>query len=149
MTHLNDPTTAERAQEHAWHRAIANLQADVEAYKSAGDAAQRAAAASTVALSLRRAGALHPDPSVAHKMAEDADAFERADAGEKERMMHPLLTGLAVLLGTPFALVGAVLVAAGGVVYGVAKTLEGVGRGLAAGPEYLYALWARSRAPQS
>ena len=40
--------------------------------------------------------------------------------------------GLACLVGIPM---GAALLTAGGVVYGAGKVLEGVGRGLAAGPE--------------
>ena len=40
--------------------------------------------------------------------------------------------GLACLVGIP---VGAALLTEGGVVYGAGKVLEGVGRGLAAGPE--------------
>ncbi|KAM5538141.1 hypothetical protein V8D89_008195, partial [Ganoderma adspersum] len=40
--------------------------------------------------------------------------------------------GLACLVGIP---VGAALFTAGGVVYGAGKLLEGVGRGLAVGPE--------------
>ncbi|KAI0662313.1 hypothetical protein C8Q70DRAFT_1051779 [Cubamyces menziesii] len=43
--------------------------------------------------------------------------------------------GLLTLVAIPFALTGVAVVAAGGVIWGAAKVVEGVGKGLAAGSE--------------
>lgn len=76
---------------------------------------------------MRKAADTHDDPKVKKKMKDDAKAWENGDEKTREKMLHPFLQGLAILLVTPFALVGGVLFAAGAIIWGVGKMLVGVG----------------------
>ncbi|KAH9949831.1 hypothetical protein B0H21DRAFT_69545 [Amylocystis lapponica] len=141
MTNLRSVTNDNQEEEDQWKVALVHLQRQIELYKDAkstGDKEEADRAADAIPEYMHRAADIHPDHDVKAKMNKDADEFANADEKTRESMLHPLAKGLLILLATPFALVGAALFAAGGIVYGTAKVLEGVGKGLAAGPAFIW-----------
>ncbi|KAF9463981.1 hypothetical protein BDZ94DRAFT_1115193, partial [Collybia nuda] len=85
------------------------------------------ATASEVVDKMRRLGDMHTDPAVKKEWGERAEQFEKAGKGERGIMSNDVVKGLAILLATPFALVGAVLFAAGTIVYGAGSVVRGLG----------------------
>lgn len=77
------------------------------------------------------------------RMHANADQWANAAEGERSEQANAFLIGIGAILATPFALVGAVLVGAGAIVWGAAKVLQGIGQGLSTGPEYLWRMWGR------
>lgn len=59
--------------------------------------------------------------------------------------MRAIMRGLVAIVLPPVVLAGAGVAAGFGVIYGIGKLLEGIGRGLAAGPEALYRVCAGKR----
>lgn len=136
-----DKNCSDKEQEQKWQVALVNLQTQVQVYKrakSAGDKPAMDEAGAKIPDFMRAAGDAHPEPGVKEKMYKDAEEFASADEEKRERMLHPLLEGLAILITTPFALAGVALVAAGGIIYGAGRLLEGAGKILWAGPAYLW-----------
>lgn len=82
---------------------------------------------------MRAVGDAHPEPAIRDEYYAQAAAFERSDKAGKNKIVHELGRGFAVLLVTPLALAGAALVAAGAVLYGTGKVVAGLGNLLTRG----------------
>ncbi|KAI8978862.1 hypothetical protein BD414DRAFT_120731 [Trametes punicea] len=65
----------------------------------------------------------------------DTSARESHEVGAGVGAAKAVGTGLLAIVATPFALAAVGLVGAGALIWGAGKVVEGVGRGLAAGPQ--------------
>ncbi|KAI0632534.1 hypothetical protein C8Q77DRAFT_1074463 [Trametes polyzona] len=74
------------------------------------------------------------------------DAAAPARDGRAKRAAKAFGTGLFAIVAVPVAVAGVGVVGAGTAVWGAAKVLEGIGRGLAAGPEAVAEWGARQYA---
>ncbi|OJT12837.1 hypothetical protein TRAPUB_10672 [Trametes pubescens] len=81
--------------------------------------------------------------------AEAASTASSSDDGrprsEGRRIVRAIMRGLAAIVLPPVVVAGAAVAAGFAVIYGMGKLLEGIGRGLAAGPEALYRVCAGKR----
>ncbi|KAG8736239.1 hypothetical protein FRC12_017719 [Ceratobasidium sp. 428] len=59
--------------------------------------------------------------------------FQAGSAQDKEHILMPIAKGLGIIIATPFALAGGVIFAAGAILYGVGKTVLGLGNMLTFG----------------
>ncbi|EMD35590.1 hypothetical protein CERSUDRAFT_85535 [Gelatoporia subvermispora B] len=110
--------------------------------KDSGNEEQIEKVARAVSQSMRDAADVCPDHKQAEKLRKNADEFERGGHERRAEMSHPghpLVMGLKVLFGMP-------VIALGSFVWGVGKVVEGLGRGLAAGPEWAVRSYKRGRA---
>ncbi|QRV93231.1 hypothetical protein RhiJN_21249 [Ceratobasidium sp. AG-Ba] len=103
-----------------------------EAATRQDEAALRAIDAQIV-VQLRQIGDTYPSEESRSEWYSRARNFEGANAEEKENILKPLGQGLAILIATPFALVGGVIFAAGAILYGAGKTVLGIGNLLTGG----------------
>ncbi|KAI0669128.1 hypothetical protein C8Q78DRAFT_992788 [Trametes maxima] len=83
------------------------------------------------------AGAASPPPPLPPR-SHPTPAPTPSTPSEGKHILRAVARGLAALVLPPFILTAAALAAAAAMLYGCGKMLEGIGRGLAAGPELLY-----------
>src|ERR1700730_14278213 len=96
-----------------WQVALKRLKADLNNYEAAqksNDEGLKKKEASNIIESMQRIGDSHPDPDMRDYWKKKAEAFLRSDETGKEHILAGVGKGLAILLITPFALAGGVLV---------------------------------------
>ncbi|PCH39958.1 hypothetical protein WOLCODRAFT_16224 [Wolfiporia cocos MD-104 SS10] len=130
----------EMSQE-AWNDLSHHLQRTLKEYKRAvneNDRSTRERLDKMIPMLMRAAAEVAPDAQTAENLRGEATRWAHADEREREEMMNPLLVGLLAIVATPFALAAAGIVGAGAILYGAGKAAEGIGRGIAAGPQFLW-----------
>ncbi|KAI0647657.1 hypothetical protein C8Q79DRAFT_521898 [Trametes meyenii] len=78
-----------------------------------------------------------PPPPHPHH-ASNLEPIDAPARSEGKHILRAVARGVAALVLPPFILTAAAVAAAAAMLYGCGKMLEGIGRGLAAGPELLY-----------
>lgn len=140
---MREPSTPKSAQEkeQEWQAAsklVHDLMREWEHAKEEGKKEKMEELQPRILAAMRAAADIHLDPGVQLTLRTNADNWEEASDEERAKQLHPILMGLGALLVTPFALAGAAVVGAGAVLWGTAKLLQGIGQGIAMGPEYVW-----------
>jgi hypothetical protein len=93
-----------------------------EAARKAGDAIGMAAAHANIIRYSREVATLSEDPKVREEWALKTERLEKAESEEERNSaLHDIGIGLAALVAAPFIVVG-------GVLFGVGKLVQGIGR---------------------
>ncbi|OBZ68939.1 hypothetical protein A0H81_11049 [Grifola frondosa] len=128
--HVAEHTGEEDRQEDEWKAALTKVQNEIKRYQRAkreGNKEEKEEAARNIPEYMRRAGDLHTDPDVKAKFYRNAEEFAAGDDEARDKMLHPFVQGLIILLAAPFAV-------AAGIIYGTGKLIEGIGKALTIGP---------------
>jgi len=126
-------TKFSKSLEIEWKGAIENIEKQIVEYRAVfnqpkADPERKAAAVEGVAAAMEEAAESHNDPKVKQYWTQNAQKFRGAsDEFERESLLEDVVKGIALIIGTPFALVGAALMAAGMILEGITKVLKGLG----------------------
>jgi len=132
MTNANHnlPSYPEAA-EAEWNEALQNLDQRMLIYsqaKAGGNERDMDSAAEDVALAMEDVANKHPDPQVKKEYRTKAEKLRDSTGDNREGILEDIGKGLLILLTTPFALVGTVLLGVGQILGGVGTILRGLGK---------------------
>ncbi|KIJ40540.1 hypothetical protein M422DRAFT_82927, partial [Sphaerobolus stellatus SS14] len=116
-----------------WKTGVEKIERKMIEYREvvdrSGSPTEKAGAAENVATAMEEAAESHTDPKVKKYLKKKAIKFREAKTDEeRDSVLMDIGKGISLLLMTPFALVGAALLAAGMILDGVAKIAKGIGK---------------------
>lgn len=109
-----------------WLKLLHQLAEEMKKYESFSrrkNAAEKERASLEVLSLMRKLAMIHPEEETRKKFEKDADAWERGDRFDKNRILRPhihLLQGVVILAAAP-------ILATGAVMYGTGKVLSSIG----------------------